>query len=168
MVWAWPTPISAKPSTALATWLTRSRTSRLRWRRSMRSAIGSAPRTLQGLAAVETPTGRPESAVRRLGRASAVILRAGWAGDGPDLVHEATAASREALGNERFDELFRKGSTPMHSLRGRKSAGTRLPCPGTGLSFALSERCGHRFMRDQVPNQTFGLEAEALPEHEPV
>jgi tetratricopeptide (TPR) repeat protein len=71
--------------------------------------VGFHPRlanSLQGLAAVEAATGRSESAARRLGRAAALLGERGWAADGSGLAATATGAARDALGDERFDELF--------------------------------------------------------------
>lgn len=69
---------------------------------------------LQGLAAVEARTGRAESAARRLGQAATMIQdvgwSVGWSGDGPNLVAEAAAAAREALGDETFDRLSAEGA----------------------------------------------------------
>jgi predicted ATPase/DNA-binding SARP family transcriptional activator len=66
--------------------------------------------SLQGLAAVEAATGRSESAARRLGRAAALLGERGWAADGSGLAATATGAARDALGDERFDELFHEGA----------------------------------------------------------
>jgi predicted ATPase/DNA-binding SARP family transcriptional activator len=66
---------------------------------------------LQGLAAVEARTGRAESAARRLGSAAALIGDTGWGADGSELVPAATAAAREALGDEAFDRLFGEGAS---------------------------------------------------------
>lgn len=65
---------------------------------------------LQGLAAVEARTGRAESAARRLGSAAAVIADTGWVAGDSDLEPAATAAAREALGDEAFDRLFSDGA----------------------------------------------------------
>jgi tetratricopeptide (TPR) repeat protein len=75
-------------------------------------AIGFKARlagALQGLAAVETRSGRAESAAKRLGTASALLTDTGWVRDGLALEEPATTAAREALGDEAFDRLFREG-----------------------------------------------------------
>jgi predicted ATPase/DNA-binding SARP family transcriptional activator len=76
-------------------------------------SVGFAARvanSLQGLAAVEATTGRAESAARRLGSAATLLGETGWAADGTGLAPGATAAAREALGDEAFDRLFREGA----------------------------------------------------------
>ena len=67
--------------------------------------------SLHGLAAVEARTGRAESAARRLGSAAAVLGETGWAADGAELAPGATAAAREALGDETFERLFHEGAS---------------------------------------------------------
>lgn len=64
---------------------------------------------LQGLAAVEVHTGRPESAARRLGLAATLLGDTGWGADGTALAPDAISGAREALGDQRFEELFRQG-----------------------------------------------------------
>lgn len=36
------------------------------------------------------------------------------------------------------------------------------------MSYTLYQRCGQRFVRGEIRNLTFGLDAEALSEREPV
>jgi predicted ATPase/DNA-binding SARP family transcriptional activator len=64
---------------------------------------------LQGLAAVEARTGRPEAAARHLGEASALLSAAGWGADGDGPAPTATAEARSALGDEAFERLFAEG-----------------------------------------------------------
>lgn len=74
-----------------------------------RAHVGHA---LQGLAAVDARQGRAATAAQLLGRAATVLAEVGASDDdfNPQMVSQAVANAREALGYEVYEQIFREGA----------------------------------------------------------